>query len=222
MNRYYIYFGSLLLLLQSCIGTDILEVEPIPERIVFTSSLEAIKVGEAFTFEASHFDGFGMETSDPIAWSSSDAVVMTIGANGRALANSEGIVTITARAGDAVNSIEVEVGDETIGATTQRTGTFEGLSDYTVEGGFTLFEDQGDLILRLEDNFQASNGPGLYLYLATSATSVTGGSQLGPLEMNSGSQLYTVPSGVTLEAYDFVIVYCQPFGIPFGFGEFDN
>ena len=79
MNRYYIFFGSLILLLQSCIGTDILEVEPIPERIVFTASLEAIKVGEAFTFEASHFDEFGMETSNAIAWSSSDASIMPIG-----------------------------------------------------------------------------------------------------------------------------------------------
>lgn len=218
----YLFLGSMLLLLQSCIGTDILDVEPIPERVVFTASLEAIKVGEAFTFEATHFDEFGMETSNPISWSSSDAAIMTIGANGRALANREGIVMITARSGEAVNSIEVEVGDETIGATTQRSGTMQGLSDYTVEGGFTLFEDQGGLILRLEDDFQASNGPGLYLYLATSATSVTGGVQLGPLEMNSGSQLYPVPDGPTLETYDFVIVYCQPFGVPFGFGEFDN
>ncbi|MEQ8711706.1 MAG: DM13 domain-containing protein [Cyclobacteriaceae bacterium] len=218
----YLFFGSILLLLQSCIGTDILDVQPIPERVVFTASLEAIKVGEAFTFEATHYDKFGMATSNPIAWSTSNAAVMTIGANGRALANSEGMVTITARSGEAVNSIEIEVGDETIGATTQRMGTLQGLSDYTVEGGFTLFEDQGGLILRLEDDFQASNGPGLYLYLATSATSVTGGAQLGPLEMNSGSQLYEVPEGVTLETYDFLIVYCQPFGVPFGFGEFDN
>jgi hypothetical protein len=217
-----IYLVCLLFLLQACIGTDILEIEPIPERIVFTASLEAIKLGEVFTFEATHFDEFGMETSNPITWSSSDAAIMPIGANGRGIANSAGMVIITARSGNAVNTLEVIVGDETIGATTQRTGTFQGLSDYTVEGGFTLFQDQGDLVLRLENNFQASNGPGLYLYLATSSTSVTGGSQLGPLEMNSGSQLYTVASGVTLEAYDFVIVYCQPFGVPFGYGEFDN
>lgn len=217
-----IYLGCLLSLLQSCIGTDILELEPIPERIVFTTSLEAIKVGEAFTFEATHFDEFGMESSMPISWSTSDQSIMIIGSNGRAVAISEGNVLVTASAGEAVSSLEIIVGDETIGATTQRSGSFQGLSDYTVEGEFTLFEDQGDLILRLEDNFQASNGPGLYLYLGTSATSVTGGAQLGPLEMNAGSQLYTAPDGVTLETYDFVIVYCQPFGVPFGFGEFDN
>ena len=60
------------------------------------------------------------------------------------------------------------------------------------------------------------------MYLATSATSVTGGAMLGPLEMTTGAQLYTVPEGVNLATYDFVIVYCQPFGVPFGFGEFDN
>ena len=163
-----------------------------------------------------------MLSSAPISWSSSDDAVMPIGSNGRALANGRGTVTITARAGNAVNSLVVEVGDETIGATTQRMGSFRGLSSYTVEGGFTLFEDQGALMLRLEEDFQASNGPGLYLYLASSATSVTGGVQLGALEMTTGSQLYTVPDGVTLETYDFVIVYCQPFGVPFGFGEFEN
>ncbi|MEM8895880.1 MAG: DM13 domain-containing protein, partial [Bacteroidota bacterium] len=188
----------------------------------FTESLEAIKVGEAFTFEAVHFDEFGMQTSNPISWATSDPAIMAVGANGRGVANNEGVVTITASAGEAIESVVVEVGDETIGASTQRTGSLQGLNDYTVEGDFTLFEDQGSLILRLEDNFQTQNGPGLYMYLTTNDENVTGGAMLGPLDMTSGSQLFTAPDGVTLDTYDFVMVYCQPFGVPFGFGEFDN
>ncbi|MEQ9300380.1 MAG: DM13 domain-containing protein [Cyclobacteriaceae bacterium] len=218
----YLYLGIVLLLLQSCVGTDILEVEPIPERIVFTERLISIELGSTFSFSATHFDALGDPTNDVVQWSSSNPELLSIDSQGLATALSRGNVTVTAVSGEAVNTMAFEVGDETILAGTQRTGTFEGLNRYTVQGKFTLFLEGDQLSLRLEDDFQADNGPGLYLYLATSGGSVTGGVQIGPLDANSGSQLYAIPAGVTLETYDFVIVYCQPFGVPFGFGEFDN
>ncbi len=221
MNR-ILYLTFVLILFQSCIGTDTLEIEPIPERIVFTERLVSLELGTTFDFSVTHFDEFGNPTNAMVQWSSSNPEILSVDNQGSATAVSRGNVTISASVGEVVNTMDFEIGDETILAENRRTGTFQGLNNYTVEGRFTLFQDGDGLKLRLEDNFQTQNGPGLYLYLATSALSVTGGALLGPLEMTSGQQLYGAPDGVALEAYDFVIVYCQPFGVPFGFGEFDN
>jgi len=74
--------------------------------------------------------------------------------------------------------------------------------------------DDGSQILRLEE-FRSTNGPGLYVYLATDK----GASEfvsLGKLKANQGNQNYDIPDQTDLEKYDQVLIWCEPFSVLFG------
>ena len=78
----------------------------------------------------------------------------------------------------------------------------------------------GSQLLRLE-NFRASNGPDLYVYLARhpaparAADVEQGYLSLGRLKGNVGNQNYAIPAGTALEEYGSVVIWCQLFGVLF-------
>ncbi len=80
----------------------------------------------------------------------------------------------------------------------------------------------GKMILRLDD-FQVLNGPELHVYLVptlkvepTIGTDAPAGSaDLGKLKGNQGSQNYDIPSSVDLARIRSVVIWCQPFRVPF-------
>ena len=74
--------------------------------------------------------------------------------------------------------------------------------------------DDGSRVLRLED-FNATNGPDLYVYLATDG-SASDHVSLGRLKASAGNQNYGIPGGVDLETHDTVLVWCKAFGVLFG------
>jgi hypothetical protein len=94
------------------------------------------------------------------------------------------------------------------GQDTLRTASFVGVGDgiHNAEGIAKLIPLQdGSDILRLE-NLQVTNGPDLYVYLATdkSASDFVG---LGKLKANNGNQ------------NDTVLIWCRPFSVLFGSAE---
>lgn len=78
----------------------------------------------------------------------------------------------------------------------------------------------GKKILRFE-NFETTNGPDLYVYLATnnSPTSnlddVGGYINLGRLKGNIGNQNYDLPVGTDINRYNSAIIWCKKFGVLF-------
>lgn len=79
----------------------------------------------------------------------------------------------------------------------------------------------GMTILRLED-FQVLNGPDLHVYLVPAATiapnigqDLPGYVDLGKLKGNQGAQNYTIPAGVQPANFRSVVIWCQPFKVPF-------
>ncbi len=72
----------------------------------------------------------------------------------------------------------------------------------------------GSKILRFE-NLAATNGPDLYVYLATD-TSAKDFVSLGRLKGNMGNQNYLIPDGTDLEKYNTVLIWCQAFSTLFG------
>ena len=72
----------------------------------------------------------------------------------------------------------------------------------------------GLLVLRLE-NFKATNGPDLYVYLATdkSASDIV---NLGRLKGNIGNQNYAIPAGTDITKYKTVLFGVKPFQVLFG------
>jgi hypothetical protein len=75
----------------------------------------------------------------------------------------------------------------------------------------------GSNILRLED-LQVTNGPDLYVYLATDK-SASDFVSLGKLKANNGNQNYNIPSETDLTKYDTIIIWCRPFSVLFGSAE---
>lgn len=77
-------------------------------------------------------------------------------------------------------------------------GNFIGVNDgiHNAEGIAKVIVLDGTNVLRLE-NFKATNGPDLYVYLATdkSASDIV---NLGRLKGNIGNQNYAIPTGTTL------------------------
>jgi Electron transfer DM13 len=102
-------------------------------------------------------------------------------------------------------------------ANTLRTGSFVGVGDgiHNAEGMVKVIPlNNGNNILRLE-NLRATNGPDLYVYLATDKTN-SDSISLGKLKANNGNQNYNVPSGTDLAKYDTVLIWCRPFSVLFG------
>ncbi|WP_240903706.1 DM13 domain-containing protein [Chengkuizengella sediminis] len=82
---------------------------------------------------------------------------------------------------------------------------------------FTVNTDDG-VYLRFE-NFEATNGPDLYVYLAKSGEETSEGVRLEKLKGNVGDQNYLLPEGVDLSEYDKVVIWCKAFDVDFGYAE---
>ena len=72
----------------------------------------------------------------------------------------------------------------------------------------------GTQVLRFE-NLDVTNGPDLYVYLATDTTSKDFVS-LGRLKGNMGNQNYPIPENTDFEKYNTVLIWCQAFSTLFG------
>jgi hypothetical protein len=99
-------------------------------------------------------------------------------------------------------------------------GTFVGVGDgiHDAQGSALVIPlDSGQSILRLED-FRSTNGPDLYVYLATDS-GATDYVSLGRLKANIGNQNYDIPEGTDLSKYDTVLIWCKQFSVLFGSAE---
>jgi len=95
-------------------------------------------------------------------------------------------------------------------------GVGDGIHDAQGIAKVLPLEDGGQ-ILRLED-FRSTNGPDLYVYLATDKDASDFVS-LGNLKANRGNQNYEIPADVDLEEYGQVLIWCKPFHVLFGNAE---
>ncbi len=89
-------------------------------------------------------------------------------------------------------------------------------------GTATMYQlPDGSRLLRLE-NFEVLNGPDLHVYLApqdpipnTVGLELDGSLDLGKLKGNLGAQNYEIPADLDLSLYKSVVIWCQPFRVPF-------
>jgi hypothetical protein len=134
----------------------------------------------------------------------------------------DSIMIMAAKKNSTVNeSIETEVaagaGQDTATFENMLSGNFIGVNDgiHNAEGVAKVIAlDDGTYVLRLE-NFKATNGPDLYVYLATdkSASDIV---NLGRLKGNIGNQNYPIPDGTDLTKYNTVLIWCKVFSVLFG------
>jgi hypothetical protein len=99
-------------------------------------------------------------------------------------------------------------------------GVFAGAGDgiHNAEGmAKVIYFDDANDVLRLE-NFRVTNGPDLYVYLATDKQ-VSDFVDLGRLKANNGNQNYDIPEGTDLSKYNTVVIWCKAFSVFFGGAE---
>ena len=96
-------------------------------------------------------------------------------------------------------------------------GEFVGAGDGThhAEGiANEISLEDGRKFIRFE-NFNVTNGPNLYVYLATDK-SASDFVDLGVLKANIGNQNYEIPEGTDLAKYKTVVIWCKAFSVLFG------
>ncbi len=100
-------------------------------------------------------------------------------------------------------------------------GSFVGADDFHKGSGTAVIVRAGTQRGLRFENFQVTNGPDLYVYLAVhpeprSRQEVAQGYvSLGKLKGNIGAQNYEIPARTDLAKYRSVVIYCQPFHVVF-------
>lgn len=178
-------------------------------------------VGSTLQCAAKAFNSANVELQGKtVSWRSSNTAVLSINANGLASANAVGNAQIIATV-EGINSVPFQI-EVTAAQSTSRSGNFQGNMSYTVSGVATLQQEGEALKLAFNSAFKSASGPGLRVYLAKNAPAVLTTSnsvKLGNLKSTSGAQTYDVPAAVKIDDFDFAVIYCEPFNVPFGFAK---
>ena len=137
-------------------------------------------------------------------------------ANNMTQKQKEMIMTVAAKDN---NPVSENLSVATMSASSNETliGNFVGAGDgfHNAEGVAKIIQlADGTDILRLE-NFKATNGPDLYVYLSTDKTNADI-VNLGRLKGNIGNQNYLVPAGTDITKYNTALIWCRAFSVIFG------
>jgi len=115
------------------------------------------------------------------------------------------------------------VNDDQQRVMTSHSGRFVGVGDgiHDAQGVVVVVPlEDGKNILRFED-FHSTNGPDLYVYLATDNTA-SDFVNLGRLKANNGNQNYEIPEGTDISKYDTALIWCKQFSVLFGHAELNS
>ena len=97
-------------------------------------------------------------------------------------------------------------------------GDFYGI-DHSAEGTAAIYEQDGNSVLRFEDDTDIQNGPDLYVWVLPSADYEGGAPSeyldLGKIKGNVGGQNYALPAAFDPNLHRSVLVWCLRFGVPF-------
>lgn len=109
---------------------------------------------------------------------------------------------------------------------TLATGQFSDIDLAHRGSGTATILQQGDRrVLRFTD-FEVTNGPDLHVYLlpegSTGANGYVGHIDLGELKGNVGDQNYEISADIDLSNVTRILIYCQPFSVPFSVATLNN
>lgn len=97
-------------------------------------------------------------------------------------------------------------------------GQFFGI-DHSAEGTAAVYEQDGEFVLRFEDDTAIQNGPDLYVWLLPAASYESGIPDeyidLGLLKGTVGGQNYDLPDEFDPEVHRAVLIWCLRFAVPF-------
>lgn len=221
----FLFFLLPLFLLTACIGDDIVD-DYVQPQIRIQNPVSSIEEGTSYQFTHRFVNNVGQEEQVSPTWSSADPDILSIDANGLAMAMVEGNTSITLsyedEFGETASATEaVEVGASTVVVEpTLRSGTVATTSSYELTGAFELSElPNGSLKLSFGDDYVADDGlPGLYVYLSNNPNSKSGALEIGRVDVFRGAHEYVI-TGAQLNEYAYVLYFCKPFNVKVGHGD---
>ena len=84
------------------------------ESLTISNFVETLEVGRSFVFAVNYIDINGDNTSAPVTWESSEPAVATVDVTGQVVAVAEGSTVITARSGNVVDRITLDVSESPV------------------------------------------------------------------------------------------------------------
>lgn len=110
------FFCALIVLFSSCVGTDFIEDgDPVTQESLIVSPMsKAIMVGEEFSFSTLYLDKKGEETIVFPIWSSSNAAISNVSAEGKVKGLKKGMVTIYAEHNGLSSEAQLVVVEDTL------------------------------------------------------------------------------------------------------------
>ena len=96
-------------------------------------------------------------------------------------------------------------------------GTFvSGDPGHHNSGSAIVLTDGALYVVRFED-FSVTNGPDIHVFLAKGPRVTTGDVDLGSVRVTEGSSNYEIPARVDPRDFAYVVIWCVPFSVQFGF-----
>lgn len=99
----------------------------------------------------------------------------------------------------------------------ESSATIIGTAGHPASGSIRVVKTASGDVVRMED-FKTINGPDLFVYLTTDLEA-TEFVNLGELKATEGNINYTVPEGVDIDSYSYVVVWCKQFGVLFNYAD---
>ncbi|MFC5282569.1 DM13 domain-containing protein [Pedobacter alpinus] len=190
-------------------------------KVTITASKTSLTLNESLNLGISAQNINGQTVNgQTVQWFSENENILKVDANGKITAVANGVASIYGKI-DGIKSNSI---DFTVGSSNELMGSFIATGGYRAVGNATLKTVNGEVILNLSSNFQTSFALGTFIYLANSTNGATVrsvGLELGEIKTN-GAKTFNVSqikSGVALRDYKYVIIFCKPASLTFGYAE---
>lgn len=108
--------------------------------------------------------------------------------------------------------------DNNAGPVVLKEGEFEGVAGHSGKGTAKIIKSGDQYFLRFEDDFEATNGPDLYVYLGNN-NKFDPETEIGRLKGNVGGQNYEIPSNIDISKYSEAWIWCKAFSVDFAKAE---
>lgn len=197
----------------------VLDTNTVADVVISKPAKTTLEVNNSVQLTAKAFNVKMNElASKTFTWSSTNSTIISVDAMGLITTKKEGSASIVASS-DGVESSELTFSVNKP-AVTSKTATFSGNADYDVSGTASLFYNENDdLILEFSNDFKVSSfGAAIYVYMAPQSTGVAGGVEISQLTSQGGKayNISEISPTTTINTYDYVIIHCKPYNIPFG------
>jgi hypothetical protein len=176
----------------------------------------SLNVGEEIQLAVSVLNINGEELIDRhVDWFSENSSIAIVDSEGRVKRINEGVVDIHAKS-EHIKSNILTFGN--------RSGTFVKAGGYQAKGTAVLYSDDGDIFLKLEDDFETSFALGTFVYLANSTNAAqvkSQGLEVSQITSNGAKtfNLSSLKPNIGLEDYEYVVILCKPATVTFGYAQ---